>query len=645
MRLMRRALVFALAGLACLACGSKPPAPVTPPPAPKPEPAPEPPPPTTPTGLNLGLEDGTLPTAVEVTIAGTVVAPDGKPVAGAVVALVPPLARQALHVASTSADGRFSFTAPEGSYGLTATSASAAADYLDVRDYSAPAGDVTLTLHAGGFLLTGTVRATTRAVPVGSRVAISRISDYQADLFYTTLSETGFTVMLPDGEYTAQLDSKEYLSEPARIRSETPEPVALTASYQGPPPEEVVAWITQAAVPLTTVEAEHGFDDLKPLAKMIGDARVVALGEATHGTREFFQMKHRMLEYLVSELGFTVFAIEANWPEALVVDEYVMTGKGSAAEAVAGMYFWTWNTEEVVEMVEWMRRWNADPKHKKKVRFYGFDVQFVGTSHDAVLAYLAKVDAAYGKKVGPALQPFASSKLRADYPKLADADKQALRAAAEELRARFSERKQAWVKASSLAEWRLAEHHAALLVQAEAMYSDGSLDARDKAMADNVRWILDTEPKGTRVALWAHNGHISTGEGNWVNQGRLLKKALGDEYLTLGFVYSHGAFQAKSSSAGNELTEFVQDAPGDSDVSVPFRRAGHPLSVVDLRRAPAGLVADWFADVHPMRETGAMFSASFPPAPVRLSRRFDAVIFVEKTTRARSSAVPRAVPR
>ena len=107
-------------------------------------------------------------------------------------------------------------------------------------------------------------------------------------------------------------------------------------------------------------------------------ARLVALGEATHGTREFFQLKHRMLEFLVSELGFTVFGIEATMPEAFDVNEFVLTGKGDPARALAGMYFWTWDTEEVLEMIRWMRNYNSDPRHEKKVKFYGFDAQFQG---------------------------------------------------------------------------------------------------------------------------------------------------------------------------------------------------------------------------------------------------------------------------
>ena len=107
--------------------------------------------------------------------------------------------------------------------------------------------------------------------------------------------------------------------------------------------DDVKKWLQANAIPLKGVEAGRGFEDLQPLKKLIGSARLVSLGEATHGTREFFQLKHRMLEFLATEMGFTIFSIEANMPEAYRLNEYVLTGKGDPKQLLKGMYFWTWN--------------------------------------------------------------------------------------------------------------------------------------------------------------------------------------------------------------------------------------------------------------------------------------------------------------
>lgn len=138
------------------------------------------------------------------------------------------------------------------------------------------------------------------------------------------------------------------------------------------------AWVRRKAIAFEHDTAGNGFQDLGEIDRLIGNARVVALGEPTHGTREAFQFKHRMLEYLVEEQGFSLFGIEANMPESFALNDYVIDGKGDPKKLIAGMYFWTWNTEEVLAMVEWMRAWNVrnpPETNKPRLRFTGFDMQ------------------------------------------------------------------------------------------------------------------------------------------------------------------------------------------------------------------------------------------------------------------------------
>jgi len=160
-----------------------------------------------------------------------------------------------------------------------------------------------------------------------------------------------------------------------------------------PPTPSVIDWIRTHAIPLATVDAGHGFDDLQPLKKIIGDARVVELGEATHGTSEFFRMKHRMLEFLATQMGFTIFSIEANMPEAYRLNDYVLDGKGDPKALIKGMNFWTWDTQEVLAMVEWMRGFNQSGKGH--VEFTGFDMQAPNVALQTVFQFLQANDAGY----------------------------------------------------------------------------------------------------------------------------------------------------------------------------------------------------------------------------------------------------------
>ncbi|MFZ2873293.1 MAG: hypothetical protein WAZ94_02295 [Phycisphaerales bacterium] len=105
-----------------------------------------------------------------------------------------------------------------------------------------------------------------------------------------------------------------------------------------PEPSPEAAWLKTHAFPLTSAEAGHGFDDLEPLRAMIENARLVSLGEPTHGMREAFQLKHRLLEFLVTELGFTLFSSEASSPEPFRLNDYVLRGEGDPRPLIKGMY-------------------------------------------------------------------------------------------------------------------------------------------------------------------------------------------------------------------------------------------------------------------------------------------------------------------
>jgi erythromycin esterase-like protein len=166
--------------------------------------------------------------------------------------------------------------------------------------------------------------------------------------------------------------------------------VALTAYPAVGDDQAALQWLRGHAVPLQTVEAGHGFTDLQPIGQTVGNARIVELGEATHGTREFFQLKHRLVEFLASQKGFTIFSIEANMPEAYRLNDFVLNGAGDPKQLLKGLYFWTWNTEEVLDMILWMRDFNKSGKGR--IEFTGFDMQTPTVSIDIVRQFAMSND-------------------------------------------------------------------------------------------------------------------------------------------------------------------------------------------------------------------------------------------------------------
>jgi erythromycin esterase len=418
--------------------------------------------------------------------------------------------------------------------------------------------------------------------------------------------------------------------------------------------EAVKQWLADHAIPLRTVEAGHGFEDMQPLREIVGDAHVVALGEATHGTREFFQLKHRMLEFLVSELGFTVFAIEATMPEAFDINEYVLTGEGDPEKALAGLYFWTWNTEEVLDLIQWMREYNADSRHPKKVKFYGFDMQSVPRAARVTLDYLRDVDPGQADFAETTLAVLANPYRESEFPILTAERKEAAASVVETVLRRFDERKGDYVARTSVAEWELARQHAEIVAQHIEMMRgladapNESFAVRDSAMAENIRWILEHEGPGTRVVVWAHNGHVAT-EQPWM--GARLRRVLGSDMVVFGFAFNQGSFQAIEIPMPSRqgLRSFVADPAPEESLDGMLAAAGLDLAAIDLRAVPnSGPVSQWFAEPHQTHDIGAAYGEDLAPVflrPQKVIDRYDALLFVESTTSAHPNPGGRRVGR
>jgi erythromycin esterase len=414
---------------------------------------------------------------------------------------------------------------------------------------------------------------------------------------------------------------------------------------------EAIAWIRGNAIPLTSVEAGHGFADLEPLRAIIGDARIVSLGEATHGTREFFQLKHRLLEFCVSELGFTIFAIEASYPECLRVNDYVLNGAGSPAEALASQRFWTWDTEEVLALIEWMRAWNRT--HARKVKFYGFDMQFPTEAALGLLDYLKRVAPDLAATSAAPLWPLCDDVSADRFHLVSPTTRDAALAAIERILDTFGKEGLAWVAASSEIDWQLARMNAVVLHQSArlrlAMSHINPGFSRDVAMARNVRALLELEGPEAKAVLWAHNGHVrkapylTDDKTRIPTMGSHLHAKVGREQIVVGFAFNQGSFQAIEWEVG--LIEHTVPPAPEGSLDQVLAAAAKPAFLLDLATAPtAGPGADWLTSMPLSRSIGSVYSAESAQRLVEVSdprSLYDVLAFVETTTAARPNAAGR----
>lgn len=413
--------------------------------------------------------------------------------------------------------------------------------------------------------------------------------------------------------------------------------------------EQVLAWIRDAAVPLRTVQPGGDTSDLAPLRDWIGDARIVALGEATHGTEEFFRMKHRVFEYLVEEMGFTAFAFEAMLPESLDINRYVHTGEGDPRGALTGQYFWVWDTVEVLDLIEWMRSYNADPRNERKVSFYGYDMQQPTRAAKVAFAALERIAPESAARMRGALTDVLDPFLAADARNWSKERKVVLRKTAAGLLAELDARGSKAEALMGKGAWDVAHRHAVVLTQFAEFIDQkdlfDSVKVRDRTMADNVDWILEREARDARVVLWAHNFHVSSISEPIESMGHVLRMRHGDDMFVFAFAFNEGGFQSRElpiSTAGDLKSFVVPPAPETSFDGI-MSAAGLQLAALNLHSAPdAGPVRQWLAGPNFSRE----FGSGYQPAAdaktyfreVRFAQAYDAVFFVNKTHAAVSNS-------
>lgn len=402
--------------------------------------------------------------------------------------------------------------------------------------------------------------------------------------------------------------------------------------------------------------------DLDPLMDLVGEARFVLLGEASHGTHEFYAERVRITRRLIEEKGFTAVAVEADWPDAYRVNRHVR-GAGdddSAAAALGGFErfpTWMWRNTVVFEFVEWLHEYNAGrTAADAKVGFYGLDLYSLHASIREVVGYLDKVD------------PDAARRARSRYACFdhAGADAQAYGLAAgfglgrsceDEVVAQLVELQRRAVEYArrdgrvAQDEYFYAAQIARLARNAEEYYRSmfrgrvSSWNLRDRHMVETLdeltRHLDHATGRPTRVVVWDHNSHLGDpratemGEqGEW-NVGQLVRELHGAETVNVGFTTHDGTVTAASDWDEPAERKRVRPAlPGSYEAL--FHEVGLPRFLLCLRD---GDLAGPLREPRLERAIGVVYRPETERQShyfhARLADQFDAVLHLDRTVAVR----------
>jgi erythromycin esterase-like protein len=397
--------------------------------------------------------------------------------------------------------------------------------------------------------------------------------------------------------------------------------VPVSANAAGSDP--VTGWVSRTANPLRTVDPAAPLDDLAPLRRSIGGARIVGLGESVHFASEELTLKHRVLRLLVERMGFRSIAWEEQWTAGLQVDRYIRTGKGDLTQLM-GQLSPQWNNAEVAATLRWLRAFNST--HKDQVRFTGVEFYLIPRS-----SYLSLES--YVARTAPERLPVLRAHLREIRPpKGMDMYQYAASLQQIPSKVRHARAVRALIAGIPGAD-PLMVHTAEQIVLFYRHYNRPEAAQprfRDAHTARNLRWWRGYA--GDRIAFWAASAHTAVAprlrltdparsDLRFASAGSYLRRWYGSGYRSIGFTFDHGSI------AGAQ-----QPAPERGWFEQPFGAVGLAQFSLDLRRPAPGPVRCW---LHRPARTRGLFGAGSVTDGGTLGQWFDVLVHRQVVTSAR----------
>ena len=426
--------------------------------------------------------------------------------------------------------------------------------------------------------------------------------------------------------------------------------------WQTKPPRVVPvrAAISMSAPGLIAKEGETfihpGNVDYAPLLRRIGEARVVLIGEATHGTSEFYSMRARITRRLIEDMGFNIVAIEGDWPDAARIDHYVRQRDVPPSEWTAFARFptWMWRNEETRAFVDWLHERNRSRHHAERTAFHGLDLYSLYTSVRAVIAYLEDRDpdlANLARQRYGCLTPWEADPAAYGHAALTGAYKKCDQDVAHMLVELLQKREA--IGPRDTEQFFDAAQNARLVANAERYYrimyygSRASWNLRDTHMFETLKNILDHYGPKSKAVVWAHNSHVGNAKATEMskrgelNIGELCRRHFASHSYHIGFGTNDGTVAAASEWDGSMQVMPVRPAHAQSYERL-FHMTNVPGLMLPLRTGPSEELRRTLAKPRLERAIGVIYRPESELAShyfeAVLPEQFDEYIWIDHTS-------------
>lgn len=389
-------------------------------------------------------------------------------------------------------------------------------------------------------------------------------------------------------------------------------------------------------------------EDLTPILEAIGDAKIVLLGEASHGTSEFYTVRAELSKRLIEEKGFTLIAVEGDWPSTQHINRFIKGYKEGpmnvqhALKNFRRFPTWMWANEEIAEFVTWLKMYNE--QKKEKVGFYGIDVYSLWESLDEVITYLSKTnpqgtDLAFAKKAFSCFEPFnrhpetyAISSVNISEACVDEVSKLLSSIRSHEYKYKDTEETDLNLKINAMVA-RNAEEYYRAMVQSDEL----SWNVRDEHMVEAINEIMDYHGKEAKIIIWEHNTHIGDASATdmeaagMVNVGQILRlQNRKENVFAIGFGTHRGTVIA---SHEWELPYKEIDVPPAREESWEdaLHKAGAFNKLLIFNEENRSLFNNWVSH----RAIGVVYNPKFEAygnyVPSKIGSRYDAFIYIDQT--------------
>lgn len=405
--------------------------------------------------------------------------------------------------------------------------------------------------------------------------------------------------------------------------------------------KETISWIINNSIEIEDANPDSELEIFKQKTpKKFANAKIYGFGEASHNTKEFFDLKAKYFKHLVKSQGVKIFIMEESYQAESGINEWISGGKGDIETIANNFSIGFWHTKEIVRLLEWMRDYNIGKPHKEQIRFYGMDIQtgkninqeirdFVNTNKITIDKKLLRVADSCANKEIDHSKP--ESWWQMQIPKLYELKQQILNPKTESKK---------YIQILRSLDYLISYTELASLVKEEY---PKSTEFRDLKMFENVKYIVENESENGKAFIWAHNEHINKREmyytgSNIINLGRHLKNYYKEDYYSVGFDFGTGKINGLviDKKNGNHWKTYHLEKPFRKTYAFTLMSVDKDIYFVDMEYAHKNESTKFFSEKSKHLLIGG---GGYQPKPLHkimvskiYTETYDGLIFIKKVS-------------